>query len=512
MTRRGGSVSMRLAVGFLLVLAVFAGALLMTLYNLEKVKDASENIRVRQEIRRDALGIARLAQDLFLCQSEFVDGAGVDWHKLAEFQDLYQRMEQELQSLLSRPVDDPERGYLGELGGAAVRLRAIFMDKIVTAKVQADMGLVPVEDLGAVQEESRAVLGEIAELNERLAYAFEIRTLNAELYARSAWNLSLAVSKVIFPVALLICLLIVYYTHRSIVRPVGALVKGTAAVARGDLTGAIDVDGTGEFRELAESFNRMAHALAANQKQLIEAEKMASVGRLAAGVAHEINNPIAVILGHSQMLLDGPPGSRPEKDQLLTIAQEARQCKHIVDGLLDLSRPSDPTAGEVINPCEVVAEALGSLQALQLTEGVCIDDSVIDRPLSLTIGQARLRQLVLNIARNALEALQGHGDGLLKIEGYLRPRDKVNPSLLAEAPPEARSFLMLVFTDNGPGLPKQARDHLFEPFFTTKPDGMGLGLAISYNVARAHGGFIQAESVEGEGTVFTVGLPLAGEA
>ncbi|KPK65012.1 MAG: hypothetical protein AMK73_04235 [Planctomycetes bacterium SM23_32] len=509
MSRLGASTSMRLAVGLLLVLGVFGAALLVALYNLEKVKNASEQIRIRQEIRRDASGIGQLAQQLIERQREFVEAPGVDWQKLTEFQELYQRMEQSLGLILSRPVEEPERGYLEELRAAATRLRTIFLDRIVIAKMQSDMGVVPTISLEELEAESRNVLEEISDLNERVSYAFEIRTLDAELYARSAWNLNVALSKVIFPLALLICLLVIYYTHRSIVRPVGALLEGTKALASGNLHTDISVSGAGEFAELASSFNQMARALEANQKQLVEAEKMASVGRLAAGVAHEINNPIAVILGYTKMLAAETPEDSPQREQFMTMADEAQQCKHIVDGLLDLSRPSDPTEGEVINPNDVVAEVLNTVHALQITDQAHIEDSVIDRPLPLTISRSRLRQLALNIVRNALEALHGRDDGRLAIEGYVRPRAKIQQGALRDVKEQGRSFLILVFSDNGPGIPESSLERLFEPFFTTKADGTGLGLAISYNIARAHGGFIVVESGLGEGTTFTVGLPLS---
>ena len=205
------------------------------------------------------------------------------------------------------------------------------------------------------------------------------RLLGAAEKAQTAWNYSSAVSKVIVPVALLVSLLVIYYTHRSVVGPVGALVTGTKTLAEGELGSDIQVDGSGEFKELADSFNRMARTLQVNQKQLIEAEKMASVGRLAAGVAHEINNPLAVIIGHAKMLLAALKERDPDREQIETIADEALQCKNIINGLLDLSRPSEAAPGEVLNPNDVIVEVVNMVQALQLAEGVHIDVSVIDR-------------------------------------------------------------------------------------------------------------------------------------
>ena len=511
MTRRGGSISVRLSVGFMLVLAVFGVALLVTLYNFGQVTSASEEIRVRQQMRREAQQVGLLAEELYKFQQEFVARREIDWDAVHEFLSEQRRMEEALNSLLDRDVAEPERGTLERLGAAAVRLRNIFLFKVVPAKVQAVYGAVPSPGLDELQEQTQSVLDEMGELNERLAFASDSRAVQAEGEARTAWSMSLTVAKTIFPLALLMSLLIIYYTHRSIVRPVGSLLEGTQALAQGNLQTRIEAGGAGEFQYLAESFNRMAGALQANQKQLIEAEKMASVGRLAAGIAHEINNPIAVILGYTKMLLAAMPDDAPEKEQIETVEQEARQCKSIVDGLLDMSRPSDPTRGEVLNPNDVIAEVINMMQALQLTENVEVEDSVLDKPLPLAIARGRLRQLAVNIVRNGLEALRGCANGRLKVEGYLRPRAKIEQDLLGDAAPKARSFLLLSVSDNGPGIRAADRSRLFEPFFTTKADGTGLGLAIARSIARAHGGFIDVQSRPGEGTTFTVGLPLAQE-
>ncbi len=193
------------------------------------------------------------------------------------------------------------------------------------------------------------------------------------------------------------------------------------------------MDGSGEFKELADSFNRMARTLQVNQKQLIEAEKMASVGRLAAGVAHEINNPLAVIIGHAKMLLATREEEAADREEIETIADEALQCKNIINGLLDLSRPSETAPGEVLNPNDVITEVVNMVQALHQADAVRIDVSVIDRPVPLTISRPRLRQLGLNIVRNAVEALRGTAEGHVRIEGYIRPRAKLESTALKEA-------------------------------------------------------------------------------
>ena len=290
---------------------------------------------------------------------------------------------------------------------------------------------------------------------------------------------------------------------------VATLVKRTQSLARGDLSQRLELEGYGEFAELANSFNRMAETLEANQKKLIEAEKLASIGRLSAGVAHEINNPITVILGYTQILSSSLEQNDPNRECIENVAAEARECKKIVDSLLDMSRPPSRVSGQALNPSEVVDEVLGVTQALHLMEGTRVEHSVIDHPLDLDIGRSRLRQLTLNIVRNALEALKGIDNARLLIEGYVRPRQKLTQRMLADTTPTSGPFLILSFKDNGPGIPKERMAHLLEPFYTSKADGLGLGLTICYNIARAHGGFIDVQSKPGQGATFTVGLPLA---
>jgi two-component system NtrC family sensor kinase len=500
MARHSVSIRLRLAIGLGLVLAVFSAALLVTLRYLAEVRQMSTEVTARMEVRREALATVRAAQVL---QDAFPTEKALDAGDVVRFDYGCERLQERINAVLAGSLDERERACLFDLYQSSIELR-VLLDRMARQNAAAP----PDDPVGRdLVERSRNALARIQKLNDNLVDASDNRLVAAADKARTAWNYSSAVSKVIFPLALLVSLLVIYYTHRSVVGPVGALVTGTKTLAQGDLGSDIQVDGSGEFMELADSFNRMARTLQVNQKQLIEAEKMASVGRLAAGVAHEINNPLAVIIGHAKMLMDTMGEKEADREQVETIAQEALQCKNIINGLLDLSRPSEATPGEVINPNDVMLEVVNMVQALQLGEGVRIDVSVIDRPIPLTISRPRLRQLGLNIVRNAVEALRGSRQGHVRVEGYIRPRAKLESASVKEASPAA-SFLILIVTDNGPGIPAQDMSRLFEPFFTTKADGTGLGLAISYNIARAHGGFIEVQSSSSEGTSFTVGLPL----
>ncbi|MDP6108299.1 MAG: HAMP domain-containing sensor histidine kinase, partial [Candidatus Brocadiia bacterium] len=331
-------------------------------------------------------------------------------------------------------------------------------------------------------------------------------TDGAKLEAGAAWEKSRTIAWCTLAVGLAFGALTVFLTHRAIIRPINEIVDGTRALAGGDLTKRLSTPAVAEFRQLAESFNRMAEALQAHQRQLVESEKLATVGRFAAGVAHEINNPIAVILGYAKTLIGRQPPDERVREGLVAIEEEACHCEKIVSELLDFSRPAGEPDEEPVNPARVTAEVVEMARVLRIVGQTRVEVNVVDRPLALGMGRAGLRQIILNFVTNAFEALREVDGAELHIEGRVEP-----PQAGPEAPNPGQAAgptFVLRFADNGPGIPEAHRDKLFEPFFTTKSEGTGLGLAITYAIAEAHGGQIQVEPGEEAGTTFIVRLPV----
>lgn len=513
MARMRGSISMRLTLWFALLLGVFAITVVIVLWHLQNLKRAAENIGNSLQVATDAREIGTRVEELFAAQTDFVYASDIDYARRDDFMDICESVLQRLDSIEQLQP----RAELFEIRESVQRMRERFLEQISDAKWREVNSLNEQERedilarLFSLHQYGRRDVIRINELVSKLAGDFAIQTNLAVEDTRAAWDASLDLARFVFPAALLVSLLAIYYTYRSVARPVQTLTRGAAAIAHGNLTTRVPVVGATELREVAAGFNAMAHALEAHQTQLVDAEKMASVGRLAAGVAHEINNPLAVILGHAQMMMTGLAENDERRESLETIAEEARLCRDIVNSLLDLSRPVDVTAGELFSPGEIAQEVLHMMDTLHMSQGVDVQISVVDRPLDLAMSRGRMRQLLLNLVRNALEVLQSLRDGYLRIEGYVRPREKIAERMLAEASSTATSFLILAISDNGPGIPAQNIRRLFEPFYTTKTTGTGLGLAISYNIVRAHGGFIDVETAPAEGTTFTVGIPLVTE-
>lgn len=295
-------------------------------------------------------------------------------------------------------------------------------------------------------------------------------------------------------------------------RPVLDLKDGAVEIARGNLDHEVEIKGSDEIAELGRSFNYMARSLkehrtslelanrnlmAANeelhqlQKELIRSERMAAVGQLAAGLSHEIDNPIGIILGFAELMADDLPDGDPRREDLNTIIEESRRCKRIVRGLLDFSRP--PALG--VAPTDinrVLADTVEAAGSQRVFKGVAILLSLSDGLPQMQADPDRLRQVFMNLLLNAAQAMPGGG----RVE-------------LRSSYDAGKHAVRVEFKDTGPGIPPEDIDRIFEPFFTTKRpgEGTGLGLAICVRLLEEQGGNIEVESRPGDGARFTVTLP-----
>ena len=244
-------------------------------------------------------------------------------------------------------------------------------------------------------------------------------------------------------------------------------------------------------QELSHSLEQLKQA----QAQLIQSAKLAAVGQLAAGVAHEINNPLTTIAGFSELLLgDLPPDSAMRSD-LTLIRREAQRARDVVRRLLDFARQTGPHS-EPADMNDVVRETVTLMRNAAATKHArVVEDYGRDIPWPrLDVNQ--FKQVVLNLLNNAMQAMPK--GGVLTVTTEICNRD--------------RPGVCLHVTDTGLGIPAENMERIFDPFFTTKPtgEGTGLGLAVSYGIVREHGGKIEVRSVLNQGTTFTVWLPVEG--
>lgn len=245
-----------------------------------------------------------------------------------------------------------------------------------------------------------------------------------------------------------------------------------------------------ELDDLREN-ERIRRELEETQRQLVQAEKITSLGRLAAGVAHEINNPLAGVLIYADMLMKEIGGNQQWRQDLQEIISQTLRCKQIVARLLEFSRQSlDERVFFDVN--EIIGHCVELLQHQSLFHNVeLIQELESDLPQILG-NPGELEQVFTNLMINGADAMEGTG----KI------------TIISRSEPEAKKVL-LEFSDTGPGIPLEIRGKIFEPFFTTKPVGVGtgLGLSVVYGVIQRHSGSIETESPPDGGTTFIIRLP-----
>jgi two-component system NtrC family sensor kinase len=300
------------------------------------------------------------------------------------------------------------------------------------------------------------------------------------------------------------------------VKPVKALAQATEKVARGDMSHRVQINTRDEIGFLADSFNQMTAALEeatdgyqtlsrtleqkldektrelqAAQDFLVQSEKLASLGKLAAGVAHEINNPLTSILINSHLLLEKSLIDDASKENLQLIIDETTRCSSIVSGLLEFARQTPPEK-TVVDINKVIESTLMLMETHAMAHKVRIKKDLDETLPHIQVDVNKIKQVFTNLILNALDAMSD--GGMLRIVSRLSAEGKC---------------VEVIFEDNGKGIPGGNIGKIFDPFFSTKGiKGTGLGLSISYGIIQQHNGSIDVESEVGKGTTMTICLPL----
>ena len=253
----------------------------------------------------------------------------------------------------------------------------------------------------------------------------------------------------------------------------------------------VPVSGFHEMRTQAESFNTMVEALQETQDQLVQTEKLASIGQLAAGVAHEINNPLGSVLLYADILCkETPEDNEQQREDLQMIIREANRCKTIVNDLLNFPRQNELLA-QTIDINRILHELAKEQRKQEMYLKVEILEDLEPALPTIQADPLQLHQMFVNLMSNAAEAMP---DG-----GELTLRTRSGP---------APGFIAIEVQDTGAGISEENMREIFTPFFTTKPigKGTGLGLAIIYGIVKMHRGQINVHSEVGKGTIFTITL------
>jgi len=239
---------------------------------------------------------------------------------------------------------------------------------------------------------------------------------------------------------------------------------------------------------LVETHQSQYHQLA------LQTEKLSALGRMAAGIAHEINNPLTGILLYSSNLIKKAPPAGPLKEGLEVIIHETIRCRSIIQELLEFSREREPEKS-LSNVNSIIAKALSILENEFRLKHIRIEKNLSEGLPDIYLDVNQMEQVFVNLLLNAVEAIQE--GGVITIQSFI---DK------------DQQLLKIEITDTGCGIPPEHLDQIFEPFFSTKPKGTGLGLAVSYGIIRNHRGNIQVSSRPREGSRFSIELPVSQEA
>ena len=284
----------------------------------------------------------------------------------------------------------------------------------------------------------------------------------------------------------------------TIIKRIRILKRGAEAIAAGNLDYRLSPDKISGFDILDEAFNHMSKSLKDRDErlqkaheQLTRSEKLTALGEMAAGVAHEINNPLGGILLYGNLVLEDLPENGTARENMKKIIHQTNRCKGIVQGLLDFART--PTGD--MHPLQInnlVTASLDLVKDQAIFHGITVETRLAENLPEVNGDPSRLEEVFLNLFINAADAMKGTGGRLRITTSSTADRVKV------------------IITDTGKGIDREHLLHIFEPFFTTKDPGQGtgLGLSIAYGVIKRHNGYIDAESTPGKGTTFIISLPV----
>ena len=286
---------------------------------------------------------------------------------------------------------------------------------------------------------------------------------------------------------------------KAIIKPIRLLVRASRQISGGDFSAKVNVETRDELGELEMAFNAMALALKERdeelrkqtQRQLMRSEKLAALGRMAAGIAHEINNPLTGVLMYSHLLLDSLPEGEQNWEDAEVIVKETTRCRELIRDLLDFSRETIPHK-EQVNINEIIKKTISIIEKQVYFENVEIIKELSEGLPEIMIDINQFEQVLINLALNAVESMSDGGKLIVRTMAL-----------------ESTSVIIKVI-DTGSGIPEENIDKIFDPFFTTKEvgKGTGLGLAVTYGIIQRHGGQISVESSIGSGTTFTITLPV----
>jgi len=457
----------------------------VVLDSIRRLTESSNEIKQRDMAVQYSLTLASCARDQYIHEAHLI--ITQDTEHVTHFDEVVERMKHCQEHVRIAAGDELELGLVDTIDASISDFRKLFYSGILPAVKDQNH-----ERALRLHHESDELLTKIVKLNQLLSDRFKRKNEAAQdaitNYSRRA--LLVTVSYLVLGLALAFGSFV--FIRRAL-SPIRELKRATEQVAEGRFDTRVKVVGQDELAELARDFNQMAERLQSHEREILQAERAAALGQLAAGVAHQINNPLAVILGYTNAAEQPAYESQMNLKQVLkVIGEEARECHEIVNGLLAMTRPIaiEPEAIEIKGlVTDIFSHALRYTRA----SGVELVLDVSPETLSIRTDKNRIRQILMNLTTNAIECMPKGGIVQVRVELIDNHQGQC---------------LQMKVVDQGPGLDASQRAELFKPFRSTKPRGIGLGLSLALGVARSMQGDIQVESTPGKGSTFIVLIPI----
>ncbi len=472
----GSRIGTRVLAAFATLLVLFVFAFAVSAHSFLRISEAERELEGLELARHAADRAALLMRDQYIHQA----------HTLILFD--HSHLEH-----YDHVVHDAETA-IEELGGLVSAEEDAALVRIMAEHQVGSDRIFREETLPAVARADRQRARQLHERMERSVEGFSdaVLALNhrsearAQL-ARAAVDTALvrarSASLVSLACALLVVMVVGTHLLTTVVRHLAALHAGALRVGAGNLSTRIGLESQDELGALARAFDDMASRLAQHQRDLVASQRLASMGRVAAGVAHELNNPLGVILGYAKLM---QKRAEYDPESVSVIIDEATLASEIVSSMVDLTKPqalhrTDFVLGELVSEVSARVQKVARFQGLQWE---------LDAGSSATVraDEPRLRQVLVNVMTNAAEAAL--------------PSGTVKVSVRFEG-----DLVSIRIEDSGAGLSPDLLDQVVEPFFTTKAQGAGLGLSIAHAILEAHGGALRFSRASLGGAAVEIALP-----
>jgi len=471
-------IARQLALGFGAVSIVAVAMCMILLGIIGDVGDLVSGMRHGEQSIRQGLELATAVRE----QSVHIAHSLIDADdsRLERYAQSRQHTRTRIQHLAA-VVPVAERWRLKALGDKTQRIHELFMSSALPAARRGD-----VAEVRRVHHAIEQLGHEASEHADALALSVESEMAHSHVLATDSTRLGLLVGGAGI---LLVLVLSVGFTLRlrgAVLQPLLVLTEAARRFGRGEFDTRVGAVGRGELSALGSAFDRMTEELEVRQQRLVQSERMAAIGQLAAGVAHELNNPIGIIRGYLKTMSPGQD-TATLREELSILDEEAAQCQRIAEDLLQYARADElsferlevgPFLGEIVKRFREGTSAHGRPLAVDVQDA------------QVALDPARMRQVVRNLLLNADQAapdgteivLRGSSDG----DDYV-----------------------IEVQDGGGGVDVADRQRIFEPFFSRRRGGSGLGLSVVLGIVEAHRGTIEVRDAEGPGAVFRLRLPRA---